>query len=41
MITNSVLVLKVGGALLQTETGMANLMSAIKDMTAAGQKIVV
>ena len=41
MTTHSVLVLKVGGALLQTESGMANLMSAIKDMTAAGQKIVL
>lgn len=41
MTTNSVLVLKVGGALLQTETGMANLMLAIKDMTATGQKIIL
>lgn len=41
MTTNTVLVLKVGGALLQTESAMANLMLAIKDMTAAGQKIVL
>ncbi|QIR13232.1 acetylglutamate kinase [Shewanella aestuarii] len=41
MTTNSVLVLKVGGALLQTESGMANLMAAIKDMTTSGQKIVL
>jgi acetylglutamate kinase len=38
---NSVLVLKVGGALLQCEMGMARLMVAIAEMIAAGQKVLL
>nr|WP_275975037.1 acetylglutamate kinase [Shewanella gaetbuli] len=41
MSANSVLVLKVGGALLQNEAATLKLMSAIKEMGATGQKIVL
>ncbi|MGL5358156.1 MAG: acetylglutamate kinase [Shewanella sp.] len=38
---NSVLVLKVGGALLQCEMGMARLMAAAAVMLASGQQVVM
>jgi acetylglutamate kinase len=38
---NSVLVLKVGGALLQCEMGMDRLMAAIAEMILAGQKVLL
>jgi acetylglutamate kinase len=37
----SVLVLKVGGALLQCEMGMARLMTAAAEMIATGQKVLL
>jgi|TARA_R110002126_G_scaffold7189_3_gene35614 acetylglutamate kinase len=41
MTTKSVLVLKVGGALLQCEMGMARLMDAAAEMIAAGQQVIL
>ena len=38
---NSVLVLKVGGALLQCEMGMARLMDTAAAMLANGQKVLM
>ena len=38
--TNPVIVLKVGGALLQSESGMVELMSVVAEMMQQGQKVI-